>query len=92
MESHKRSIAKTISWRIIATAVTILLAYIWLGEWASSVSLGIAANGLKALLYYLHERGWNLSSWGRVISPRSMEDDKTINLNNCNHTEVKQKG
>ncbi len=76
MESHKRSIAKSISWRIVATAVTILMTYIWFGEWASSISLGLAANGLKALLYYLHERGWNLLSWGRVISPGSMEDAK----------------
>jgi len=75
MESHKRSIVKTVTWRIIATVVTILPAYIWFGEWTSSISLGIAANGLKAVLYYIHERGWNLLSWGRVISPR--EDTQT---------------
>lgn len=74
MESHRRSIAKTISWRIIATVVTILLAYIWFGEWGPSVSFGLAANGLKALLYYLHERSWNQISWGRVISPRSIKE------------------
>ncbi len=72
MESHKRSIVKSISWRIIATAVTIVMAYIWFGEWGSSISLGIAANGFKAVLYYLHERGWNLVGWERMISPASI--------------------
>ena len=74
METHQRSIIKSISWRIIATTVTILLAYIWFGEWASSISLGLAANGIKALLYYFHERGWNSINWGRVISPTGIKE------------------
>lgn len=66
MESRKRSLAKTISWRLLATLVTIFLSYIWLREWWASISLGIAANAVKMLLYYVHERGWNLTDWGRV--------------------------
>lgn len=65
MESRRRSVTKTISWRIIATIVTILLSYVWLGEWIASASLGIAVNGVKAALYYFHERSWNLVHWGR---------------------------
>lgn len=30
-----------------------------------SISMGIMVNAVKALLYYFHERGWNLVSWGR---------------------------
>ena len=65
MESRKRSLTKTISWRIIATAITILVSFIWLGEWASAVALAITANAIKGLLYYAHERGWNRISFGR---------------------------
>lgn len=65
MESRARSVAKTVSWRLLATLVTILLAYVWLQEWATSVSMGVVINVLKALIYYLHERGWNLVHWGR---------------------------
>ena len=65
MESRKRSVVKSIIWRLIATTVTILLAYAWFGEWSSSISLGLAANGIKTILYYLHERLWDRTEFGR---------------------------
>ncbi len=74
IESRKRSLAKTISWRIIATAVTILVAFIWLGEWTTSIALAITANGIKAVLYYTHERAWNRTSFGR----KKVKEDYTI--------------
>lgn len=74
MESRKRSFAKTIVWRIIATAVTMLVSFIWLGEWASSIALALTANGTKALLYYLHERAWNRIDFGR----KKVKEDYTI--------------
>lgn len=66
MDTRKRSLGKTISWRVVATILTILLAYIWLGEWAASVAMGVAINIVKAGAYYLHERGWNLIRWGQA--------------------------
>ena len=71
-----RSLAKTLTWRIIATTDTFLLTYIsatYLGS-----DLGITfdqATGLAAMvaglelitklaLYYLHERGWARFKWG----------------------------
>ena len=65
MESHWRSIAKSVTWRLIAVTVTVLISYIWLQEWSSSIALSVVANAIKALLYYLHERGWNRISFGR---------------------------
>lgn len=65
METRKRSFAKTIVWRIIATTVTILVSFIWLGEWAASIALAVTANGIKAVLYYGHERLWNRVDFGR---------------------------
>lgn len=64
-ESHKRSIAKSVTWRVIAVAVTMLISYIWLGDWGSSIALSLIANAIKAVLYYLHERGWNRLDFGR---------------------------
>ncbi len=65
METHKRSLAKTISWRIIATVVTMLISYLWLREWGTAIALALTANAIKGVLYYLHERGWNKISFGR---------------------------
>ncbi len=65
MESHWRTFIKTVTWRLIAVTVTMLISYIWLQEWGSAIALALVANGIKALLYYLHERGWNRTSFGR---------------------------
>ncbi len=65
MDSHWRSIIKSITWRLIAVIITILISYIWLHEWGSSIALSLMANGIKAFLYYLHERGWNRIDFGR---------------------------
>jgi len=65
MESRKRSLVKTISWRIVALVITMLVSFIWLREWTTSIALALAANGIKALLYYLHERVWDRIGFGR---------------------------
>ena len=74
MESRWRSFAKSIVWRIIATAVTMLVSFIWLREWSTSIALAITANMIKALLYYLHERVWNRIDFGR----KKIKEDYTI--------------
>ena len=65
IESRKRSLIKSISWRIIATAITMLVSFLWLGEWATAIALAITANVIKGLLYYIHERVWNRTDFGR---------------------------
>ncbi len=74
-ESRKRSVVKSLIWRVIATTVTILLAYAWFGEWGSSISLGLAANAIKTVLYYLHERLWDRVEFGRK---KEAPEDYTI--------------
>ncbi len=75
MDSRRRSIVKSITWRLVAVTITMLVSYIWLQEWGSSIILALTANGIKALLYYLHERGWNKIEFGRQQKP---PEDYTI--------------
>ncbi len=65
MEKKRRSIMKTITWRIMATASTILVVLIVTGNLVISTSVGILELIVKALLYYLHERIWNILDYGR---------------------------
>ena len=60
----KRSLVKTLTWRVLATTDTIIIARIITGCW--TVGLGIASIEVitKMLLYYLHERGWAALDWG----------------------------
>lgn len=65
MESRKRSIVKAATWRIVALVITMLVSFIWLREWTTSITLALTANGIKAVLYYLHERVWDRTDFGR---------------------------
>lgn len=65
LETQLRSLIKTISWRVIATMLTVVISYAVLTDWKSSLVIGLGANGLKMVVYYIHERAWNLAQWGR---------------------------
>lgn len=62
--NKKRSMTKTITWRIIATTDTILIARWLTGSW--SIGFGIAGIEVvtKMALYYFHERTWASLDWG----------------------------
>lgn len=64
-EHHKRSIAKTLSWRFFATLTTIGLVYLFTGSWAASAGVGLLEVFAKLMLYYGHERVWNTVTWGK---------------------------
>jgi len=65
MEKPIRSLLKAISWRIVATLTTILLVFIFTGDLVISGSVGFLELFLKILIYYVHERVWNLLNFGR---------------------------
>ncbi|MCH8331404.1 MAG: DUF2061 domain-containing protein [Bacteroidetes bacterium] len=70
-DSQGRSILKTMTWRVIATITTFILAYtIFSNTGCPEVlekSTMVAGLELvtKLTLYYFHERGWQLVKWGR---------------------------
>lgn len=65
IERPKRSFAKTISWRVIATLTTMTIVYFLTGEIALSFAAGGIDVSVKIILYFLHERAWNRVTWGR---------------------------
>jgi uncharacterized membrane protein len=54
-DSHPRSIAKAVSWRITGSVDTFVLSFIFTGSVKLAGSIAIAEMGTKMLLYYLHE-------------------------------------
>ena len=64
-ENPKRSIAKSISWRIIGTLDTILISWIVTGTLSVAFSIGVVELFTKMLLYFFHERIWNKINWGK---------------------------
>lgn len=59
-ESPLRSLLKAFSWRIVATTTTALIAFFITGDVATALSIGGIEFVLKFVIYYLHERAWQL--------------------------------
>tara|TARA_B100000886_G_scaffold142455_1_gene96696 strand:+ start:23179 stop:23391 length:213 start_codon:yes stop_codon:yes gene_type:complete len=60
-----RSLIKTITWRILASLDTFLIAWfvsgsISVGGWIATIEVIT-----KIILYYFHERAWNKVKWGQ---------------------------
>lgn len=56
--SRKISIAKTLTWRFVATTTTFLLAWMFTGEIETGLKIGGTEAVAKMFLYYGHERAW----------------------------------
>ena len=54
--THLHSLAKALSWRLVATAPTALIAYAITGEIETALLIGGVEFFLKIGIYYLHER------------------------------------
>jgi uncharacterized membrane protein len=57
-DSHSRSFAKAVSWRILGTIDTFVITLLVTGsiKWAGSIASVESVS--KILLFYLHERAW----------------------------------
>ena len=63
-ESHPRSFAKAVSWRMLGSIDTFMLGMVFTSNWQAAGSIAGTEVITKILLYYFHERAWALSSWG----------------------------
>jgi uncharacterized membrane protein len=68
-ETRRRSMAKAVSWRILAAIITGCVALAMTHELAFAAKIGIIDTTVKLLIYFLHERLWNKINFGRVPAP-----------------------
>lgn len=66
-DSRRRSLAKTITWRLLATLTTTLIVLAFTGEAMLAATVGGVESVTKLLLYYLHERAW--ARYAPAVSP-----------------------
>ena len=59
MEQTKRSLLKTVTWRITASLDTFIIAWIITGDWKIGGSIAGIEVITKMIIYYFHERIWN---------------------------------
>jgi uncharacterized membrane protein len=69
METHVRSLAKAISYRILGSLSTAAIFFLLTGKATMSIGAGLLDMVIKIGLYFLHERLWNHIQFGRPKPP-----------------------
>jgi uncharacterized membrane protein len=81
LNSNKRHIFKTITWRIIGTIDTFLLAVIITGDTSVSVQIGVIEVFTKMILYYGHEKLWYQIDFGlEKRNKKKLDNNQSNNL------------
>lgn len=57
-DSRRVHLAKTITWRLIATSTTVVISYLVTGDLTTGATIGGIEAVMKMALYYGHERAW----------------------------------
>jgi len=65
-ESHLRSVLKALTYRIVGTLTTGLLAFVVTGDLRFSLTIVALEPLVKMAVYYLHERAWQRVPRGTV--------------------------
>ncbi|MEK7530444.1 MAG: DUF2061 domain-containing protein [Patescibacteria group bacterium] len=66
-EKHARSVAKSVTWRLISFLNTSLVGVVVSGSPIQGLSIGIAEILTKTVLFYFHERLWLGVTYGRKV-------------------------
>ncbi len=69
METHLRSVAKAISWRLGGTAVTFIITLLVSGKVDLAVKVGLLDTIIKIGAFYTHERLWHRINFGKLKRP-----------------------
>ena len=64
-DSNKRSLSKSLSWRLTATVVLGIVSFILTGSIVEAAEITIVYNIIQVAVYYLHERAWERIRWGK---------------------------
>ncbi|NCG42575.1 MAG: DUF2061 domain-containing protein [Euryarchaeota archaeon] len=67
--TRKRSMAKAISWRFIATITGAAIVFFLTGEFEHAGKFIILDIIVKLAFYYGHERAWTMVEWGAAEEP-----------------------
>lgn len=65
-ESRLRSLLKAVTYRITGTLTTAVIVFAVTGELAIAFAVGFIEPAAKIVIYYLHERAWQLVPRGTI--------------------------
>ena len=69
LESRRRSLAKALTWRVVACLITTGVAWAISGKATVGLEVGVLDSLVKIGAYYLHERAWIRARFGSRRGP-----------------------
>jgi uncharacterized membrane protein len=63
IESRRRSIVKTLSYRVIVTVILVVVTFVFTGSLYQTSAISIVFALLATIAYYVHERVWTTIKW-----------------------------
>mgnify|MGYP001070811696 CR=1 FL=1 len=70
-EHRTRSLAKAVTYRILILALDFTTVYLLTGKFEISFGFTMVSNVYTSIAYYIHERVWNRTNWGKKPSSSS---------------------
>ena len=64
-ERRRRSLTKTLTWRVLASLDTFLIYWFVSGEASIGITIASLEVITKLVIYYFHERAWDNVKWGK---------------------------
>lgn len=64
-DTPRRSLVKTVSWRLTGSGATFLISYLIADNFAVAGTIATIQLISNTALYFVHERIWNKIKWGR---------------------------
>lgn len=72
-ETFRRSIVKTISYRLVILVLDFASIYLFTGQIKVALGFMIVSNVYTTLAYFFHERIWDRVKWGKIIYKKISE-------------------
>jgi len=69
MDTKRRSLVKSITWRVVGIVLLGAISYAITGDWEEMAIITTLFHGIRFVLYYYHERLWLRISWGKISHP-----------------------
>jgi adenylylsulfate kinase len=66
-ETLKRSVVKTISYRVVILILDFVSIYLFTGQVKVAVGFMLVSNIYTTIGYFIHERVWGKIKWGKLI-------------------------
>jgi len=64
LQARKRAVVKTLCYRLVMVTITVVIAWIVVGDIGDALNIGLVTNALKTATYYGYERLWGHVAWG----------------------------